>query len=87
MRREQGEEKTDSIPNLDSEGLIDTNELTWGSIGVDDGQINALPRMAGKCAPALVGDVFKSAFSKVGAWVNMAALQNGFNDGYAHGFS
>jgi hypothetical protein len=37
MSREQGEEETNSVPNLDSEGLIDANELPWSGVGMDDG--------------------------------------------------
>ena len=87
VRCEQGEEEANAIPDLNAQGLIDANQLTWGGIGVDDGQINALPWMAGKCAPTLIGDVFKATFSKVGAWVNMAALHHGFNNGDPHRFS
>ena len=85
--REQGEEEPYSVPNLDAKRLAHTHELSWGGVGVDDRQIHALPRVAGKRALTLVCNVLKPAFPEIGAWVNVARLQHRFNDGDAHRFS
>ena len=87
VSREQRQKQAHTVPNLHAQGLTDADQLPGRGVGVNDGKINALPRMAGKRAAPLVGNVFQTTLTEVGSRVNVSGLKNGFDDGDAHGLS
>ena len=71
---EQGEQESNSVPDLDPQGLADAYELPRRGVGVNDRQVHPLPRMTRKRALPLVGNVFQSPFAQVSTRIDVARL-------------
>ena len=78
--------QTNSIPNLSPNGVVDTDKLSRGCIGMEQEQVNAIPWMSLRCRTKFFGYILKFTLAHKPFRIRSTTLIDSFDNVDSHRF-